>query len=325
MTMDCAAAAALLRGWDDILVLCHASPDGDTLGSAAALVRGLRALGKRAWLACGDETDKKYGYLFEGLEGGGGLPGGRVPGHIMAVDVATPSLLGELEKEYQGRIELAIDHHSGHTPFAQESWVEPEAAANCELIYLLLEELGVALDKAMADCLYTGITTDTGCFRYYSVTPRTHRLAASLLELGADAGAINRAMFESKTMAQVEAERLVMESITFSCGGRCAFAQVPLSVYERTGVRESELEGVASLPRQIEGVLLGVILKEKADGTIKASVRSNPPANAREIGELFGGGGHPGAAGFTLSGVTLAEAAEKVEAACQEQLARLPV
>lgn len=320
MTVDCAAAAALLKGWDNILVLCHASPDGDTLGSAAALVRGLRALGKRAWFACGDEINKKYGYLFEGL-----APLPQAPAHIMSVDVATPTLLGSLEREYEGRIELAIDHHSGHTPFAGESWVEPDAAANCELIYLLLQELGVALDKAMADCLYTGITTDTGCFRYTNVTPRTHRIAASLLELGANAGAINRAMFESKTKAQVEAERLVMEGITFSCGGKCAFVQVPLSVYERTGARDGELEGIASLPRQIEGVLLGVTLKEKVDGTIKASVRSNPPANAREIAEAFGGGGHPGAAGFTLSGVTLAEAAQKVEAACREQLDKLPV
>ena len=315
---DCMKAAALLRGWDDILVLCHASPDGDTLGSAGALVRGLGALGKRAFFACGDKIDEKYSYLFEGL-----APLGREPAHIVSVDVATPSLLGGLEKEYAGRIELAIDHHSGHVPFAWESWVEPDAAANSELIYLLLEELGVSVDKAMADCLYTGITTDTGCFRYASVTPRTHRIAASLLERGADGFGINRKMFENKSRAQVEAERLLMEGMAFSCGGKCAMMQVPLSIYERTGVRDGELEGMAALPRQIKGVLLGVTLKEKENGLVKGSVRSNPPANAREIGESFGGGGHPGAAGFTLPGMTLSQAAEKVEAACREQLLRL--
>lgn len=312
---DCVRAAALLREWDDVLVLCHASPDGDTLGSAGALVRGLAALGKRAFFACGDEIDEKYSYLFEGL-----APLPQAPAHIVSVDVATPSLLGGLEKEYAGRIDLAIDHHSGHTPFARESWVEPDSASNCEMVYLLLQELGVPIDKAMADCLYTGISTDTGCFRYTSVTPRTHRIAASLLELGADGARINREMFESKSKAQIEAERILMEGITFSCGGKCATVQVPLSIYGRTGVGESELEGIASLPRQIKGVLLGVTLKEKEDGTVKGSVRSNPPANAREIGESFGGGGHPGAAGFTLPGTTLAQAAEKVEAACREQL-----
>lgn len=316
--MDCAAAAALLRGWEDILVLCHASPDGDTLGSAAALVRGLRAMGKKARLACGDEIDKKYDYLFAGME-----PQDFPPQHIMSVDVAATSLLGPLEEPYEGKIGLAIDHHSGHRPFARESWVEADSAANCELIYLLLVELGVRMDKAMADCLYTGISTDTGCFRYPSVTPRTHRVAADLMELGADTGKINRVMFECKSKAQVEAERLIMDGISFSCGGKYAMVQVPLSIYQRTGVRDSELEGVASLPRQIDGVLLGVTLKEKENGVVKGSVRSNPPANAREVGESFGGGGHPGAAGFTLPGMTLAQAAEKVEAACREQLLRL--
>ncbi len=315
---DCMKAAALLRGWDDILVLCHASPDGDTLGSAGALVRGLGALGKRAFFACGDKIDEKYSYLFEGL-----APLGREPAHIVSVDVATPSLLGSLEEEYAGRIDLAIDHHSGHTLFARESWVEPDSAANSELIYLLLQELGVSIDKATAECLYTGISTDTGCFRYANVTPRTHRIAARLLELGADGARINREMHESKSKAQLEAERILMESMAFSCGGKCAMVQVPLSIYERTGVQEGDLEGMAALPRQIKGVLLGVTLKEKENGLVKGSVRSNPPANAREIGESFGGGGHPGAAGFTLPGMTLSQAAEKVEAACREQLLRL--
>lgn len=313
--MDCKGAAALLRGWDDILVLCHASPDGDTLGSASALLRGLKALGKRAWFACADEVDEKFAYLFAGLE-----PPAQPLAHVMSVDVATTSLLGELEETYKGKIELAIDHHGSHSDFAQEAWVEPTAPAACELIYLLLAELGVALDKPMADCLYTGLTTDTGCFRYSSVTPRTHRVAASLLEAGADAAEINRKMFESKSRAQLEAERLVMESLAFSCGGRCAIVQVPYSLYARTGVRESELEGVASLPRQIEGVMVGITIKEKEDGTIKASVRSNPPVSACAICEKFGGGGHPFAAGCSFEGETMESVLQKMQAAAQEQL-----
>lgn len=313
---DCAGAAALLRGWDDILILCHASPDGDTLGCGAALMRGLQALGKRARVACGDEIDEKYGYLFAGLK-----PFEGEPGHIVSVDVATPELLGKLEKEYAGRIELAIDHHGSHKAFAKESWVDPTAAAACEMVCLLLKELGVKLDKAMADCLYTGLTTDTGCFRYTNVTPRTHRIAALLLEAGAQAGEINRRMFESKSKAQIEAEKAVMESMEFFCGGKCAMVQVPLSVYASTGARESELEGITALPRQIEGVLVGITLKEKEGGKIKASLRSNPPASACAICEKFGGGGHKYAAGCTFEGAALAEAAEKIKAATEEYLA----
>lgn len=313
--IDCAGAAALLRGWDDILILCHASPDGDTLGSAAALVRGLRVLGKGAWFACADGIDPKFAYLFEGL-----APMGRSPRHVMSVDVATPALLGGLEEEYAGRVELAIDHHGSHSEFARESWIEPKAPASCELIYLLLTELGADIDKPTADCLYTGLSTDTGCFRYSNVTPRTHRVAAHLLELGADAAEINRRMFDCKSKAQVEAERLAMESMAFSCGGKCAIVQVPLSIYARTGARESELESVSSLPRQIEGVMVGITLKEKEDGTIKASVRSNPPASACAICEKFGGGGHRFAAGCSFEGETMGSAALKLEEAAREHL-----
>lgn len=315
---DCAGCAALLRGWDDILVLCHASPDGDTLGAAGALVRGLRALGKRAWAACGDEVGGKYRYLVEGL-----LAGGEAPAHVLSVDVATPELLGPLEKEYAAAIELAIDHHGSHKPFAKESWVDPKAAAACELLYQLLKELGAPIDKPMADCLYTGLTTDTGCFRYTNVTPLTHRIAAELLELGADAGEINRRMFECKPKAQVEAEKRILAGMEFFFEGKCAMVQVPQSVYKDTGAQASDLEGVASLPRQIEGVLVGVTLKEKEDGRVKASLRSNPPVSACAICEKFGGGGHKYAAGCTFEGASLAEAAGKITAAVQEHLAGL--
>lgn len=315
---DCKGAAALLREWDDICILCHASPDGDTLGAASGLLRGLLSLGKRAWFACADEVDEKFAYLFQGL-----ADPKLAPAHVMSVDVAAPSLLGGLEKVYGGKIELAVDHHGSHSDFAREAWVEPEAPAACEMVYLLLKELGVEPDKAMADCLYTGLSTDTGCFRYSNVTPRTHRVAAALLELGADAADINRRMFECKSKAQVEAERLIMESMEFSCGGKCAMVRVPLSVYGRTGAREGELEGVASLPRQIEGVMVGVTLKEKEDGTIKASVRSNPPASACAVCEAFGGGGHTFAAGCSFENASMEEAAAALARAAREHLAGL--
>ena len=113
---------------------------------------------------------------------------------------------------------------------------------------------------------------------------------------------------------------LVLGDLEFFCEGKCALVQVPRSVLEKTGTTDSDLEGIAALPRQIEGVLLGVTVKEKADGTVKASVRANPPANAAAVCEKFGGGGHTGAAGCSFPGLSLAEAAEKLKAACEEEL-----
>lgn len=316
--LDCAGTASLLKTWDKVLVMSHASPDGDTLGSASALLRGLACLGKQGRFLCADEVPEKFGPLFEGLP-----LGDFEPEHIMTVDVADKALLGKVPEEYIARVELAVDHHGTHVPFSKQRWVEPEAAAATEMIYALLRELGVAINPVMADCLYTGLTTDTGCFRYRSVTPRTHRIAAELLELGAHAGDINQKMFESKTKGQAEAERMAMDSLVFSSRGMVAVMRVPFSLFAQTGVRENDLDDIAALPRQIEGVVLGVTLKEKADGKVKVSVRANPPADAAVLCARFGGGGHQGAAGCSLGEISLDAAQQAMETACEEYLKEL--
>lgn len=214
--LDCQSTAALLRGWDKILVLSHASPDGDTLGCATALMRGLVSLGKQVRFFCADPVPEKFAYLFAGIP-----LGDFVPDHVMSVDVADKKLLGESA----GRV--CVPGRAGGGPsrhpcaFFGELWLEPESAATTELIYALLRELGVKITPEMADCLYTGLATDTGCFRYRNVTPRSHRIAADLLELGARGGDINQAMFESKSKAQVEAEQMAMDTMRFSSGA-CA-------------------------------------------------------------------------------------------------------
>lgn len=314
--IGCAETAALLRGWDKILVLSHASPDGDTLGSACALMRGLVSLGKQVDFRCADEIPAKFRFLFTDLP-----LGSFASEHIMTVDVADPSLLGSLKEEYEGKIELAIDHHGTHKPFAETRWVEPDSAATAEMIWLLLGELGVQPDKAMANCVYTGISTDTGCFRYPNVTPRTHRIAAEAMEAGAQAAEINRLMFETKSLAMVQAELMELNSMEIFCNGKCSMITVPLSVFEKTGAKPGDMDGsVAALSRQIEGVLFGITVKEKEDGTIKVSVRANPPADAAALCAKFGGGGHTGAAGCSFPGLSLEEAAEKMKAACEEYL-----
>ena len=316
--MTCAEIAAKLSGWNNILVLSHASPDGDTLGSAAALLRGFSAMGKQAGFACADPVPERYAYLFEGL-----TTEIESPEHIISVDVADAKLLKEIWEQYEGRVEIAIDHHGTHVPFALDRWVEAGAAANCELIYLLLKEMNVEITPEIAGCLYTGISTDTGCFRYANTTPRTLRIAADLMEQGAPAEELNRKLFETKSRAQVEAERMVMADMEIFLEGKCAIAQLPYRVYSLTGAKEGDLDGISSLPRQIEGVVLGVTVKEEKDGEIHASVRANPPADASVLCRRFGGGGHTGAAGCSFHGETLEEAAEKLKFACEAYLKEL--
>ena len=114
---------------------------------------------------------------------------------VIAVDVATENLLGGLQNTYGGKIDLCIDHHGTNTDYAKYLLLNADAAANCEIILKVIKALGVDIDKKMADCLYTGITTDTGCFKYSSATSNTYRSAAELIDLGADNGYINRVMF----------------------------------------------------------------------------------------------------------------------------------
>lgn len=312
-------AAKKLNSWEKVLVLSHASPDGDTLGSATALLRGLKTLSKEVAFRCADPVGDKYQYLFEGLE----LYQGPLEGfHVVTVDVADPKLLGSLCGEYGEKTELAIDHHGTHVPFGQWEWVEPHWASACQLVYQLLLELGARIDVPMADCLYTGISTDTGCFRYGVATPDSHRAAADLIALGAHAAEINRVMFDTKTRACMEVERNALKEMRFFHGDRIALIALPKALIESTGAQETDLEGLPSIPRSIEGVLIGITMKEKENGVWKASVRACPPVDAAAICGVFGGGGHKGAAGCSFE-MEYERAVELLTRACTDQLQKL--
>lgn len=287
MRIDVKKCAALLKEMDNILILTHAHPDGDTLGSGFGLCRALIKMGKKARVINGDEIPEKYNYLYNGM-----------PcfdfkeDYIVAVDVATENLLGSLAETYNGKINLCIDHHGTNTEFAENLYLRETAAAS-ELVYEVLSELGIDVDKDIANCLFTGISTDTGCFRYASVTALTFQIAAKLLECGADNGFINRVMFETKTKTYARLERLAIDSMKMYCDDKIAIMTVTQEMYKKSGSNEQETEALAPLTRQVEGVEIGVTIREKPDGSCKASFRTFEKINAAKIAKLFGGGGHP--------------------------------
>ncbi|MEG2396258.1 MAG: DHH family phosphoesterase [Oscillospiraceae bacterium] len=290
-------AATLLKNADNILILAHKNPDGDTLGSAFALLRVLKKLSKNAFVDCSDEIPPKYSYMWEGIENI------RIenPDFVVCVDIADIKLLGgENTSKYEGKVNLCIDHHMSNTQYAQNLFLR-ECAATCEIIYEVIENLEAELDKGIADCIYTGLSTDTGCFRYSNVTPSTHILAAKMLELDADFDIINRVMFETKTRAYLKLEELVLNSIEMYYGGKCAVITITQEMFRQSGSNESECDGIASLPRKIEGVLVGISIRERTDGTFKVSLRTYEPINAAQVCGKFGGGGHARAAGCEFS------------------------
>lgn len=313
-------AADFLLKSEDVAILSHQFPDGDTLGSAAALCRGLHKLGKRARVFCSDPITEKYAYLFEGLK-----QQEFEPKTIVAVDVADEKLLGEpLLSQFGGRVQLCIDHHASNSSYARQCYVDKTAAATTEIIFELLSLLQAPVDSVMADCIYTGITTDTGCFKYTNATPRSYRIAAEMMERGAQAAQINRVMFDTKTRQRMEMERLVMDSISYYFGGRCAVITITQDMIRLSGAMQDDLEGLASIPRQIEGVLIGITIREKEDGEFKISLRTQPPMDASAICERFGGGGHKGAAGCTLA-APLAGAKTEIVGAVGEYLKRAAI
>lgn len=291
MMINVEKCARLLKSKDNILILTHAHPDGDTLGSAFALCRALLSLGKKAKVKCADVIQSKYDYLFEDIN----MPDFDED-FIVAVDVATENLLGDLADVYAGRVDLCIDHHGTNTHYAKKLLLNADAAAACEIVFKVIKALGVEIDLGIANCLYTGLTTDTGCFRYASATSNTYRAAAELIDMGVDNGRINRIMFENKTKTYAALERMALEGMQFFCDERVCVITITQEMYKRTGSNEQETEAIAPLTRQIEGVEIGITIREKADKSCKSSIRTFESVDASKLASAFGGGGHKQAA-----------------------------
>lgn len=284
----------ILKNKDNFYILTHQYPDGDTLGSSYALCMALQKMGKKAKVLS-DPFPEKYNILCKGVKEEQFLPE-----YIISVDVADSQILAYSLKEYANKIDLRIDHHALGKNFAKLEYVESSSAATAEIIYNLIKMLGVKIDKNIATCIYTGISTDTGCFKYSNATPRSYRIAADMLETGIDANNINRIMFDTKSRSRLEIERMVLDNIEFYCNSKCAIIYVTLDMIKKANANESDLESLASIPRQIEGVLVGITMRQKEDKSFKISIRTDEKINSSKISEKFGGGGHQCASGCSI-------------------------
>lgn len=286
-----------LKTHDDYIILTHISPDGDTLGSAYALALGLLSIGKKAFVVCNDEIPHKYDYFVKAAA----LKSFDYK-TIISVDVADAKLLGSLYEKYSDKIELNIDHHISNTRYAKNLYLDAGASATAECIYDIFTEMNMQITPLIATALYTGIATDTGCFKYSNVTPKTHLIAAELYKYGIDAAEVNRVMFDTKSKNRIELEKMVLETAEFLFDERCLMLTVTSEMQEKSGCEQSDLEGVAAISRSVEGVLCGVSIKQSEPDVYKVSLRTYPPLDASRICGTLGGGGHVSAAGCTLEG-----------------------
>ncbi len=303
-----------LRTHDNYTVLLHAQPDGDTIGSGYALAYTLRLMDKNVRVLCSDPIPPKFTYISNSLK-----EKDFQEETVVAVDVASPKLLGNLEKEYAHRVDLCIDHHISNLKYARNLLLDADASANCEIIYKIIKELGVGFNKHAIDGLYTGIVTDNGCFKYSNTTVETHLIAAELMKMGVDYAEINRIMFDTKSRARVKMEGMAMDGVEYYFGGRMAIITVTRQMINETGCDDGDLDGINTLSRMIEGVMVGVTIREKIDGKYKISLRTNAPIDATAICAEFGGGGHPRAAGCEFS-CTLEQVKQRLTVVIKEAL-----
>lgn len=287
------------REGDRFQLLCHKRPDGDTLGSALGLWYALKHLGKNVFISCAHTPAANNRFLFADET----MLADRDYGQVIpvAVDVASRSLLGELEPTYGDRIALKIDHHETGDDYAVRNYTDSSAAACGEIILEIVKRLGVPLSVS-AEPLYAALSSDTGGFRYSNTTARTHRMAAELIEAGVDHAAIDHWLFENHTQSEIRALTAAYTGLRYFCDGAVAAVVITNSMKERLSLSEEDLGVLSSLTREIEGVVVGLTLKQsKAEPhKYKLSVRSEPGFPAHVLCGLFGGGGHACAAGAEL-------------------------
>ncbi len=305
-----------------VAVLTHISEDPDALGSAFALCSALRKSGKTAVCYVSEKPREQHKFIGGDYEI---YDKDKVYEHDLCVCVDCGDLkrLGDRVKLFKEIGNTAnIDHHRTNTLFADANYVEGETSSTGEILFRIFERMKIELDSEIARYLYTAICSDTGCFKYSSVSPETFITASRLIGYDFDAALIARLLFDTDSLSAARFKADLMSNIESYADGRVTLTRMTADMYRRYGMPESEAPNGVEISRRIEGTEIAVCVKEKHD-RIEVSLRSNGRADVSEIAGLFGGGGHRAAAGFKITGKTLDEAAEAVISACEKAAAEL--
>ena len=297
MSKNCSLAETgeLLKAAKKLVIVSHVSPDGDTLGSSLALMHALRMLGKEVIMNVDDDISTVYSFLPGIAEYCRFAPEESVNADLLVIiDASSADRAGNALEVVKSPAVLNIDHHKTNTRFADYLYLDSDAAATAEIIYSLLLEMGIKLTRDIATCIYEGIYTDTGSFKYSNTTSNTLKTAADLLEYGVNPSLISDNM-ELKSRSQVEMLRKVLETLTFLKDGKIAYIEIPLELYDHN----IETDAFISYPRYVEGVEIALLFKQVEENLTRVSFRSKE-FDVAKIALSFGGGGHKKAAGCSI-------------------------
>lgn len=305
-------AADLLRGQNDILLVTHIRPDGDTMGSASALCYALRQTGKTAYLYNNPQFEDNDPWITEPYL----APPDFTPHFIVSVDMADKSLypLG-----FTGEVGFCVDHHPSNTGYAGQTLVWPEKASCGEIVMELCKALMGALDPTAADLLYIAVSTDTGCFVYGNTTAETLAAGAELCRAGARNAALNKTLFRTSSRARIALEALLMANFRYYHDGRVVISVVSKELLEKAGATEKDCHDIAALPGRVEGGIASAVIKELDATHCKVSLRSTGLVDVNKVCARFGGGGHKMASGCMMD-KNCFEAADILAEAIGEQL-----
>jgi len=308
----------MLMHHSDFLIFLHENPDADTVGSCFALMYTLRSLGKRAYPVSTDKIPNSLTFMTHGERdySMSALPEGFSADFIMSVDVASPSQLGSY-KDMARDIDLAMDHHATHDNFAKAQYIDAGASACAEIVYRIINRLLYGdLPKETASLLYAAIAADTGGFRYANTTPYTYKVAAKLIEFGADHAEICHNLFECKSKAAMAAEAFAMSNVTYFCGGKITYVKITLEDKKEHGFEDEDTYDVINTIRRVDGVKVAIFSREREPGLYKISTRSACEVDVAKICAIFGGGGHHGAAGCSVTEKELDGAVKRIIDEC---------
>lgn len=291
--MTAQECSQLLLSKNNILIITHTNPDGDTLCSAAALCSALRRAGKRANLFRNPAVTTKYMPHVEKYF----APKSFKSKYIVSVDVATEKMFAE---GFDGAIDLCIDHHPTNSHYAKKELVCPDKAACGEIVLAVIKEMCGGITQEEADLLYIAVTTDTGCFQYLNTNAATFRAAAELLEYGADTGMVNVKFFRKASRARLKLEGMIYSTMGFYRDGKISVAIITKEMLRQAGAGKEDCDDLAGLAGRAEGASVNITIRERDNGSSKVSVRTGRDVSSSDICAVFGGGGHAMAAGCTI-------------------------
>jgi len=299
---DFARLLARLAG-RKVAVVGHARPDGDCIGSQVGLARVLAGAGHDVVCVNPDAVPRRLDFLAPGmtfLRTDEVLKDNRDYAAVF-VDCADHARAGDRLKVRFPRPVAAVDHHLSNVGFAEINLVDSGSAATCEILTGLALDAGLKVDAQAAQAFYTGILTDTGQFRFASTSRRTFLLAAELMTCGAHPPEVGFELYERESLGKLVLLQRYLASLKMECGGRVCVGTLPAGVFESTGTTAEDTEGLVDYARAIDGVDVGVLIEERSDGTVKASLRAKEAAyRLDQIAAQFNGGGHACAAGLNL-------------------------